>query len=264
MTMKYSLCIEMFYQNLSAEDKIRQAGADGFSYFEFWRWKGRDLEGMFASARDSGVSVSAFSGDDTFSMTDPGEGEKYLSFLGESLARAEAAGCPNLVVHSDALDPATGAAKKTGSSLSFESRLLSMVDLLEKAAPLAEKAGVNLVLEPLNTVKDHPGYFLSDPDLAFDIVRQVDSGRVKVLFDIYHMQIMKGNIIETLEKNLDLIGYIHAADVPGRHEPGTGELSYPNIFRALDASGYEGFIGFELSPSASDREAVRAILETVK
>ena len=122
--------------------------------------------------------------------------------------------------------------------------------MLKKCAPLAQKGGITLVLEPLNTLVDHKNYFLSDPDRAFELIDAVASGNVKLLFDIYHMQIMKGNVIERLQKNIDRIGYIHAADVPGRHEPGTGELSYKNIFAALKEAGYNGFIGFELSPEA--------------
>ena len=87
----------------------------------------------------------------------------------------------------------------------------------------------------------------------------MDSDNVKLLYDIYHMQIMKGNVIERIQKNLDCIGYIHAADVPGRCEPGTGELNYRKIFSAIKDAGYTGFVGFELLPAGENRTAVEAI-----
>jgi hydroxypyruvate isomerase len=105
----------------------------------------------------------------------------------------------------------------------------------------------------------HRNYFLAHPEPAFELTRQVGSANVKVLFDIYHMQLMAGNLINTLEKNIDQLGYIHVADVPGSHEPGTGELNFKNILKALDSMGYTGFVGFELLPSETDAKAFKAI-----
>src|SRR4030042_5397591 len=123
--------------------------------------------------------------------------------------------------------------------------------------------GVTLVLEPLNTrlgePRAHKNYFLEYPKPAFDLTRQVGSEKIKVLYDIYHMQLMAGNVIKTLEKNTDQLGYIHLADVPGSHEPGTGELNNINILKALDSMGYEGFVGFELLPFETDEKAIEAI-----
>ena len=116
-----------------------------------------------------------------------------------------------------------------------------MYKVLESIAPFAEKEDVTLVLEPLNTrlgqPRAHKNYFLDYPQPAFDLTRQVGSDKVKVLYDIYHMQLMAGNVIKTLEKNMDQLGYIHLADVPGSHEPGTGELNCNNILKALDSTG---------------------------
>jgi hydroxypyruvate isomerase len=147
--------------------------------------------------------------------------------------------------------------------LGSEAKLLNMRQVLENIAPFAEKEDVTLVLEPLNTRLDQPrahrGYFLDYPEPAFGLTRQVGSEKVKVLYDIYHMQLMAGNVIQTLEDNLDQFGYIHLADVPGSHEPGTGKLDCKKILRALDAMGYAGFVGFELLPSETDKKAVEAI-----
>jgi len=92
----------------------------------------------------------------------------------------------------------------------------------------------------------------------------VDSPRLKLLYDIYHMQVMEGNIIHTLTSNLDVIGHVHVADVPGRHEPGTGELDYANIFKALQEAGYDGYVGFEFEPTVSSMEAATASLALLR
>ena len=261
--MKYSLCTEMLYDQLDFIDRFKAAADDGFEYAEFWRWDGRDWDAVKKAVSDSGLKISAFSGDDKFSPVDAGEKADYLDFLEKSIKKAVDLECPNLVIHSDALNPEDGSAKNLGRDLSYETKLLNLYDVLKDAAVIAENAGVTLVLEPLNTLVDHKNYFLSDPDVSFDLIRSVGSDSIKLLYDIYHMQIMKGNVIDRIIKNIDCIGYFHAADVPGRHEPGTGELAYENIFKALKEAGYNGFAGFELSPADDNGSAIKAIRKSM-
>ena len=126
------------------------------------------------------------------------------------------------------------------------------------AAPLLKQKGINLLLEPINTI-DIPGYWLNRTSDAISIIREVNQENLLLQYDIYHMQIAEGNVIETMEKNIDKINCIHAADVPGRHEPGTGELNYSNIISRLDKIGFKGALGFEYSPAKDDDEALRTI-----
>lgn len=260
--MRYSLCIEMFYKDLPFEDKFPGAKRDGFEYCEFWTWRNRNWGRTKKTIANSGVKIAAFSGDDEYSLINPDESDLYINFLRESIAKAKEIDCSYLVVHSDALEK-DGSAKVICKVLSYETKLLNMYEVLRSIAPFAEKEEVTLVLEPLNTrvsePQSHKNYFLEYPDPAFELTRQVKSDNIKVLYDIYHMQLMAGNVIKTLEKNIDRLGYIHLADVPGRHEPGTGELNHVNILKALDSMGYEGFVGFELIPSETDEKAIEAI-----
>src|SRR4029077_17233792 len=113
-----------------------------------------------------------------------------------------------------------------------------------------------VVLEPLNVLVDHAGYYLVTTAEGLEIVDEVASPNVKLLFDIYHQQISEGNVIRNLTENLAKIGHVHAADNPGRHEPGTGELNYAVIFRALDAAGYDGHVGLEYRPSTDPAETL--------
>jgi hydroxypyruvate isomerase len=136
----------------------------------------------------------------------------------------------------------------------------NIVAALKAGAPIAEEAGVTLVLEPLNVLVNHKGYYLATSAEAFDILREVDSPNVKLLFDIYHQQITEGNLIANITANIGLIGHFHAADNPGRNELGTGEINYANVFKAIAATGYAGYVGLEYLPLADPAETLRGAL----
>ena len=210
--MKYSLCIENFYKSLSFEDRVAAARKDGFEYCEFWTWRNRDWGRVKKAIADSGVEVAAFSGDDEYSMINPDENSMYVDFLKKSIEKAQEIHCNYLVIHSDALNK-DGSAKEIGKPFSYEAKLLNMYKVLERIAPVAEEEEITLVLEPLNTRADesrsHKNYFLEYPEPAFELTRQVGSEKVKVLYDIYHMQLMAGNVINTLEKNIDQLEKLH-------------------------------------------------------
>jgi len=135
-----------------------------------------------------------------------------------------------------------------------------VVGKLQAAAPLLEDSGMTAVLEPLNVLVDHAGYYLVTTAEGLGIVDEVGSPNVKLLYDIYHQQISEGNVIRNLTENLDRIGHVHAADNPGRWEPGTGELNYAVIFRKLDEAGYQGYVGLEYRPSKDPAETLREVL----
>ncbi|NLA77243.1 MAG: hypothetical protein GX851_05355, partial [Clostridiales bacterium] len=99
---------------------------------------------------------------------------------------------------------------------------------------------------------------------GFGIVREVGSGNVKLLYDIYHQQITEGNLIPNIIKNIGLVGHFHAADNPGRHEPGTGEINYKNVFSAIDKSGYDGYIGLEYEPTLNSAESLKSLINEFK
>lgn len=131
-------------------------------------------------------------------------------------------------------------------------------------APFLEEAGVTLVVEPLNILVDHPGYYLYSSEEAFQIIDEVGSPNVKVLFDIYHQQIMEGNLISRIQRNINKIGHFHAADNPGRHELYMGEIQYLNVFRAIEETGYRGYIGFEYFPLEEPLSGIWKILNCIK
>ena len=183
-------------------------------------------------------------------LTDPDEADDAVETIRESIAMAEQREIPTLIV-------TTGPDQ---DGLDREPQHENIVDVLSRVASDAEDAGVTLVLEPLNTEVDHPGYFLTHAEEGLEIVDEVGSPSVKLLYDVYHQQVTEGNIIETITENVDRIGHVHIADVPGRHEPGSGELNYGNVFAALDDAGYDGYVGCEFSPTGDPDDAMADVL----
>ena len=137
-------------------------------------------------------------------------------------------------------------------SITDEEARETLVSNLKYAAPVLKKAGVKLIIESINT-NDIPGFFLNNTNQAVSIIKDVNSDNLMLQHDIYHMQIMEGNLAKTIESNLKLISHIQIADNPGRHEPGTGEINYPFLFKWLDKLGYDGWVGCEYIP-LSDTE----------
>ncbi len=133
--------------------------------------------------------------------------------------------------------------------------------ILKEAVKIAEDSGVTLCMEMLNSKVNHPGYMCDNYAWAFELCRRVDSPRFKLLFDIYHMQIMEGDLIATIKKNIQHIGHFHTAGVPGRHELDENqEIYYPAVMRAIVETGYEGYVAHEYSPV---REAIPSLVQAV-
>jgi hydroxypyruvate isomerase len=134
----------------------------------------------------------------------------------------------------------------------------TVVETLKAGAPLAEDAGMTIVLEPLN-IRDHRGYFLQTAAEGAYIIDEVASPAVRLLYDVYHQQITEGDLIPNITKYIDRIGHIHIGDTPGRNEPGTGEINYPNIFKTIDSLGYTGFVTLECGCTRDVAEATKDI-----
>lgn len=132
----------------------------------------------------------------------------------------------------------------------------TLVNNLRYAADALQKAGIRLIMEPINDKVDIPGFYLNHTRQALELIRDVGSDNLGVQYDIYHMQIMEGDLARTIETNLKHIWHIQLADNPGRHEPGTGEINYPFLFGFLDRIGYQGAIGCEYKPKAGTVEGL--------
>lgn len=230
----------------SYEERFFNAKKYGFKAIEMLGWTGVNFETARAAIDESGVELSAIltqsKNPDIQAKLNNTHGivwedlyDDYVTAMTETVEAAVKLNCKNVVA-------------VTGNERSDVPRYTqhhNVIKTLSRVAPIAEKAGVTIVLEPLNILVDHKGYFLVTSTEGFDIIRSVGSPNVKLLFDVYHQQISEGNVINNIKNNVDLIGHIHLGDVPGRKEPGTGEINYRNVFKAICESGYTGFCALE-------------------
>jgi len=227
-------------------DKIRGASALGYRAVEPLCWLGEDLAAARAASDETGCVISAIliqSADEgTAQLVRNDHGivhgdarDAFVRAIAETLEAARTLRCNTIVVTSGNERP----------GVSREVQHANIVEALRAALPVIEGSGVQLVLEPLNTLVNHRGYYLTTSAECAEIIREVGSKQVKMLYDVYHQQITEGNLIENIRRYIGEIGHFHVGDVPGRNEPGTGEINYKNVFRAIDNTGYEGFVVFE-------------------
>ena len=166
----------------------------------------------------------------------------------------------SVTIHSNGLGDG-GVVINHYDGLSDTVKLCAMFDTLKECAKIAEESGISMNLEPLNVTTDHVGNFLRTTRMAAEMTRLIGSPKLKVLYDVYHMQLNEGSLCDNIRAYGDQFGHIHVADAPGRHEPGTGEINYANVFACLEETGYTGLIGFELIPKTSTAGAVKAIMK---
>lgn len=134
--------------------------------------------------------------------------------------------------------------------------LQTVLDNLQYAADKFRDENIKLLIEPINT-RDIPGYYLSHTADALNLITEIDANNILLQYDIYHMQIMEGDLAMTIKENLASIAHIQIADTPGRHEPGTGEINYPFLFKLLDDVGYQGWIGCEYFPRTTTLDSLK-------
>jgi hydroxypyruvate isomerase len=246
--MRYSVCLPAVFKGMDPIEGMRRVKKLGFDAVEFWSWWDVDLDAVLRTRQELGMTITAFC-TKFVSMTDKSKRQLYLDGLKESIEAAKKCGVKMLI---------TQVGNDTGKS--WEQQTRNVLEGLKTAVPILEDAGITLLVEPLNIKVDHKGYFLSLSSDGFDLIRNVESPRVKLLYDIYHQQITEGNLIPTIVKNIGDIGHFHAAGHPGRHELDAGEINYPNVFRAIREAGYQGYVGLEYFPVREPEEGLRALI----
>lgn len=236
-SVRPSVCIDAVFEGVGKAEAIARVADCGIGAFEFWGWWDKDLAEIEDAAAKHSMQIASIC-TKFISLVDPQLRNAYLDGLGESIDAAKRLGCPTLI--SQVGDFRQGVARQEQHDC--------LVEGLRAAAPMLEQDGVTLVFEPLNDLIDHIGYYLVRSDEAFEIVDQVASDRVKVVFDIYHQQISEGNVIRNATENVARIGHFHAAGNPGRNELTRGELNYAEIIWAIRNTDYQGFVGLEYWP----------------
>ena len=259
MKFQTSACIEPMYGELPFLDRFQAAKDDGFDFVEFWGWTDKDLDAVKAAAERVGIGIAGFNGDAELSLIDPAQKADYLAFLRRSVEAAKKVGARSVTIHSNGLGEG-GVVIDAYDQLSDTVKLCAMFGTLQECAKIAEESGIQMNLEALNITTDHVGNFLKTTRMAAEMIRLIGSPKLRVLYDAYHMQLNEGSLCDNIRLYGDTFGHIHVADAPGRHEPGTGEICYPRVLRALEEAGYQGLVGFELIPQTSTAEAVKAIM----
>lgn len=245
-------------------ERVKLCAQYGFKGIEQLGWRGLDIDLARKTLDDNGVTSTAI----VIQSSDP-DNSKLISWehgmiwedshkafteaFAETAKAARAMNVPNIVA-------TTGNRR---NDISYEKQFDNCVSILKKMSEIAESEGLMIVVEPLNILVDHKGYFLSTTEEAVRMIKAVDSPNCKILFDIYHQQITEGNLIRNITENIDLIGHIHMADNPGRKQPGTGEINYSNIFKAVSETNYNGWLAFECGRTVDVPELVRDMHELI-
>lgn len=247
--MKYTACIEMLFapEEPDFAARIRLAKDAGLDGVEFWKWTNKDVDAVEAALAETGLPLLGMVAEPMIPLTDPACHAEFLAGLDGSIATARRLGAPVLIA-------------QTGNDLegrTREEQRAALVACLSKAADRLAGTGVVIAVEPLNTLVDHEGYFLSSTVEGLDIIDEVNRPEIRILYDIYHSAVMGEKIEEVLTGRLDRVVHVHLADTEGRGEPGSGPLDIENRLRWLVDAGYDGFVGLEYRPTVPTVESLR-------
>ena len=242
--MRPCVVLPCFFRNTDFCDAIRKVASLGYDAAELWGWGDIDPVRAKAVLDETGVELLSMCTTE-FRLTDPTYRGAFYDGVKRTCEFASKLGVKRLI---------TQVGADTSMNRAFQHK--SIVDGLAAAVPILEQYKITLMIEPLNTQFDHKGYYLTSSEEAFDIVREVGSPYVKVIYDIYHQQITEGNIIPTVTSNLQYIAHLHAAGHPGRHELWLGENDYRVIIDAIDKAGYQGALGLEYFPTTDPLESL--------
>ena len=250
--MKFSVCTDAVYRNTNTASAIEAVKALGFDAVEFWSWEDKDVAAIVEASKKYNVDIVAIC-TRFVPLNDASRRDEYVQGLIDTISVSKQLG-NKLIISQVGQD----------NGLDEEEQFRSIVEGLKACAAVLEEADMTLVIEPLNTRVDHKGYFLSSSTLAANIIEEVSSPYVKLVFDIYHQQVTEGDVTRRSLDLLDKIGHFHAAGNPGRGELDRGELNYEAIFMALLDGGYKGHFGLEYIPKEDAAVGLRRLREQYK
>ena len=252
---KLSVMLWTVFRDLPFEQRLEKVAEAGYSNVElageYAKWTDADFERAIAKSKDLGIRFDCTAGLKN-GLCNPAERDALLAEVRSTIPIMERLGCPALIFLSGNIVP----------GLSLEAQQQSCIDGLKAAAALVDGRRIRgeplrLLLENIDP-EENPHYFLTSVARGFEIVKAVAHPQVQFLYDFFHEQIAEGNLIEKLEKNIEHVGLVHIADVPGRHEPGTGEINYANIFRKLAELKYDRVVAMEFLPTGDAVAQLRA------
>lgn len=263
---KFSVMLWTVFRDLPFEQRLEKIAEAGFHSVElvteFEKWSDEDYRKALSKKQALGLGFDTLLANANYhtrpvTLVNPSHREGFLTDVQNSLKVAQKLECPTLIVMSGNAVP----------GMTREAQHASIVEGLKRAADIVKGSGVTLLLENID-LEENPKYYLWSVPEGFEIVGEVNHPQVKFLYDFFHAQISGGNLIENLVKNVDKVGCVHIADVPGRHEPGTGEINYTNIYKKLAELKYDRYVAMEFlpvgDPVASLRKAREEALQAVR
>jgi hydroxypyruvate isomerase len=242
---RFAVNVEMWWTKLPFLDRIRKAAEAGFPAVEFWPWHNKPLDEIASLCVELGVEVAQFTAWGFVpGLNDPKNHDRFVAAIEDGCGTAKRLRCRKMTV--------VGGNDQPG--MTQEQMHLHIIEGLRRAAPIAEKHDVMLILEPMNIRHDHKGHCLYGSAPAIRICEAVGSSHVKINWDLYHMQITEGDLCRHLGEGMQSghVGYLQLADNPGRREPGTGEIAYNRVLKEAYDLGYRGFVGLECSPTEEE------------
>ena len=238
-----SVCIDMMFSYCSFYERLSEAKTSGFNAIEFWKWSDKDIDkiiksGMNVSVFNMDSTIEALSYDLSRGIINDGRTDDFLLALNESIPVYKKLKASGMIV-------------LIGEHKDYNEE--NVIKCLCAAKPLLEENNITLAIECLNNI-DRPGYSMPYIAPIINTIRKVNSSNIKILYDIYHQNMMGDFDINQIRENIDIVGHFHIADAPGRHEPGTGMVNYNYILKEISSLPYSGYIGLEYRATKKDAE----------
>lgn len=253
VSSQFSIMMAPLNRYGSFEENLERVAQAGYGHVavgsDFRKWSEDDIRRTLAHMQRLNITMDTLGGMKA-GFADPSGGDAFLSELKVQIAGAKRMGCEQLILLSG----------KRIEGASRESQHAASIETLKRSAELLSAAELVGMVEPIDRL-ENPTIYLDGVIEAFEIIRAVGSRNVKVLYDLYHEQREYGNLIDKLDKNINELGMIHIGDVPGRHEPGTGEINYTNVYRKLGQLQFKGMIAMEFFPTGDVVETLRRARE---
>ena len=248
--MMLSVCIDMMFSYCDFYERFSEVKKCGINTIEFWKWTNKDIDRIV----ESGMDVSIFNIDSTDEslsydlsrgILNDGRVDDFIKALEESIPVYKKLNAKAMIV-------------LIGEHKEYSEE--NVLACLNAAKQLVEKEGVTLIIEPLNDI-DRAGYSMPYAKPVFELLRKVASPNIKMLYDLYHQNMMGDFSMDDIKENIDIIGHFHVADSPGRHEPGTGNVDYVSIINEINKLPYKGYIGLEYRATKPDGETLSFLEE---
>ena len=241
--MKISVCIDMMFSHVDFYQKFEKVKNCGINTVEFWKWSNKDIDKILSKNMDVSIfnldsTDEALSYDLSRGIINAGRVDDFMKALKESTPIYKKLSAKAMIV-------------LIGENAPYSEE--NCLKCLKAAIPYLEENGINLIIEPLNDI-DRKNYSMPYASPVLSLIKKLNSKNVKMLYDIYHQNMMGDFNIDEIKENIEYIGHFHVADAPGRHEPGTAKVDYVNIINAINALNYDGYIGLEYRATKPDEE----------